>query len=128
NTHAYIMCDEETRDILKPLCIDAGFTAQKTLIWFKKKRGMGYNYPASCERILFLKKGKRRLNMNMNLDVLCFPAVRGGYPTEKPSGLLDVLVMESSDPGGIVLDPFFGSGSTALSALKFHRRFIGSDP
>lgn len=127
NTHAYIFCDEETRDVIKPITIAAGFTFQKTIPWFKESRGTGYNYPASHEKICFLKKGKRKLNTNNHLDVLRCKSIRNGYPTEKPVPLLEILITESSQYGDIVLDPFCGSGSTGEAAMKHLRRFYGSD-
>lgn len=129
NTHAYIMCDEETRDVLKPMCQEVGFTVQKTLVWNKMRRGMGYNYPASYEFILFLKKGKRKLNTNMTWDVISVPSIRSrsAYPTEKPVELMDVFITESSLPGQVILDPFMGSAPTGLSAVNHGRLFYGID-
>ena len=46
------------------------------------------------------------------------------HPTQKPEKLLAKLILASSDPGGIVLDPFAGSGSTAVTARKLGRRFV----
>ena len=46
------------------------------------------------------------------------------HPTQKPEKLLAKLILASSDPGGIVLDPFAGSGSTAVTAKKLGRRFV----
>lgn len=129
NTHAYIMCDEDTRDVLKPMCKEAGFTVQKTLVWHKMRRGMGYNYPASYEFILFLKKGKRKLNTNMVWDVISVPSIRSrsAYPTEKPVELMNVFIIESSLPGQVVLDPFMGSGAVGVSAVDHRRVFYGID-
>lgn len=47
------------------------------------------------------------------------------HPTQKPISLIDRIVMASSNEGDIVLDPFMGSGSTAISCLKNKRKFIG---
>lgn len=129
NTHAYIMCDEDTRDVLKPMCKDAGFTVQKTLVWNKMRRGMGYNYPASYEFVLFLKKGKRKLNTNMVWDVISVPSIRSrsAYPTEKPVELMDAFITESSLPGDVVLDPFMGSGASGVSSVNNSRIFYGFD-
>lgn len=49
---------------------------------------------------------------------------RAIHPTEKPVGLLDPLVRYGSPPGGLVLDPFAGSGSTAVAARLSGRRAV----
>jgi adenine-specific DNA-methyltransferase len=50
-----------------------------------------------------------------------------GYPTQKPEALLERILVAASRPGDLVLDPFMGSGTTAATALKLGRRFIGAD-
>lgn len=47
------------------------------------------------------------------------------HPTQKPEKLLAKLILASSDPGAVVLDPFAGSGSTSVTAKKLGRHFIG---
>ena len=47
------------------------------------------------------------------------------HPTQKPEKLLAKLILASSDPGALVLDPFAGSGSTAVTARKLGRHYIG---
>lgn len=47
------------------------------------------------------------------------------HPTQKPIKLIERLVYASSDPGMVVLDPFMGSGSTAIACKNLDRRFIG---
>lgn len=51
----------------------------------------------------------------------------GRHPTQKPEALLDRVVRASTDPKGVVLDPFVGSGTTGVAALRHGRRFIGID-
>jgi site-specific DNA-methyltransferase (adenine-specific) len=50
---------------------------------------------------------------------------RGLHPTEKPTEILELLIRYSVPPGGLVLDPFAGSGSTLLTARSLGRRAIG---
>lgn len=50
-----------------------------------------------------------------------------GYPTQKPLKLLDRIVRATSRPGGLVVDPFCGSGTTLVAAWSAGRRFHGSD-
>lgn len=47
------------------------------------------------------------------------------HPTQKPEKLIAKLVLASSNPGDLVLDPFLGSGTTAVVAKKLGRRFVG---
>ena len=46
------------------------------------------------------------------------------HPTQKPEKLLAKLILASSDPGDVALDPFGGVGSTAVTAKKLGRRFV----
>ena len=47
------------------------------------------------------------------------------HPTQKPEKLLAKLILASSNPGDVVFDPFLGSGSTAVTAKKLNRHFVG---
>ncbi|NJM57167.1 MAG: hypothetical protein HC857_06645 [Synechococcales cyanobacterium RU_4_20] len=47
------------------------------------------------------------------------------HPTQKPEKLLAKVILASSNPGDLVLDPFLGSGTTAVAAKKLGRRFAG---
>jgi site-specific DNA-methyltransferase (adenine-specific) len=47
------------------------------------------------------------------------------HPTQKPEKLLAKVILASSDPGDLVLDPFLGSGTSAVVAKKLDRRFVG---
>ncbi len=66
-------------------------------------------------------------------DVLEIPSInnmareRTGYPTQKPLALLEVLVGACCPPGGMVLDPCCGSGTTLVAAARLGRRATGFD-
>jgi site-specific DNA-methyltransferase (adenine-specific) len=47
------------------------------------------------------------------------------HPTQKPEKLLAKIILASSNPGAVVLDPFVGSGTTAVVAKKLGRRYVG---
>lgn len=47
------------------------------------------------------------------------------HPTQKPEKLLAKLILASSNPGDVILDPFVGSGSTSVTAKKLGRHYIG---
>ncbi|HEV2138577.1 MAG TPA: site-specific DNA-methyltransferase [Nitrososphaerales archaeon] len=50
-----------------------------------------------------------------------------GYPTQKPLRLLERIVLVSTDPGDLVIDPTCGSGSTLVAAERLGRRWLGVD-
>jgi site-specific DNA-methyltransferase (adenine-specific) len=127
NTHLYLFCDAETMFIAKPEAERAGFRFWKPLVWDKKTIGMGYHYRARYEFILFFEKGKRRLNDLGIADVISVPRIHRGYPAEKPPAVSEVLIRQSSAPGDLVADPFMGSGSVGVAALRAGRRFCGTD-
>ena len=52
---------------------------------------------------------------------------RTGYPTQKPLGLLNRIIMASSDPGDVVLDPFCGCATACVAADKLGRHWVGID-
>jgi DNA modification methylase len=66
-------------------------------------------------------------------DVIEIPAInnmaaeRTGYPTQKPLALLELLIGACCPPGGLVVDPCCGSGTTLAAATRLDRRAQGSD-
>jgi len=54
-------------------------------------------------------------------------AERLGYPTQKPEALLERIILASSNPGDIVLDPFCGCGTTVAVAERLKRQWVGID-
>lgn len=138
NSHLYVMCDDETAYVIKPIAEAAGFKYWKRIVWDKEKIGMGYHYRARCEYILFFEKGKRKLHDMGMPDVFDFKEdpegyvlscarIANGYPTEKPVEVSKKLIAQSSLPGELVVDPFMGSASVGEAALSLGRRFWGSD-
>ncbi len=127
NTHLYLFCDQETMFVVKEMGERAGFKFWKPLVWDKKIIGMGYHYRARYEFILFFEKGKRKLNDLGVPDVLAYPRILRGYPSEKPAELSRVLIRQSTEPGALIVDPFAGSGSVGVAAVSSGRRFLGGD-
>ena len=126
-SHFYLFCDQETMFIAKPIAEKVGFKFWKPIVWDKCAIGMGYHYRARCEFILFFEKGKRKLNDLSVPDVLEYKRVWRGYPTEKPVELIEVLIKQSSSEKDVVVDSFFGSGSTLVAAKNLSREFLGCD-
>ncbi|MCG9721452.1 site-specific DNA-methyltransferase [Shewanella sp. Isolate7] len=127
NSHFYLFCDQETMFYVKPIAEKVGFKFWKPIVWNKLAIGMGYHYRAKYEFILFFEKGKRKLNDLGIPDVLECKRIHRGYPTEKPVELIETLIKQSSSEGQLVVDPFFGSGSTLIAANNLERKAIGCD-
>jgi site-specific DNA-methyltransferase (adenine-specific) len=127
NSHFYLFCDQETLFVVKPIAEKVGFKFWKAIIWDKVNIGMGYHYRSRHELILFFEKGKRKLNDLGIPDVLVCKRVHRGYPTEKPVPLLEILIKQSSETDEVIIDPFFGSGSTLVAAKSMGRTFWGND-
>ena len=103
--------------------------AHETLIWAAKSRGgkrYTFNYDA-------MKMANDELQMRSDWTLpLCTGEERiktaeglKAHPTQKPEALLHRLILASSKPGDLVLDPFFGVGTTGAAAKRLGRRFIG---
>lgn len=102
--------------------------AHETLLWAQKEKGARYtfNYHAMkglneglqmrSDWYLPLCTGKERLKDDEG---------EKAHPTQKPEALLYRVILASSNPGDVVLDPFFGTGTTGAVARKLHRHFIG---
>jgi hypothetical protein len=73
--------------------------------------------------------GRKKWNGGGRRNLFSFPvnAERGGkeHPTTKPIALMLELVSLFTDPGETILDPFAGSGSTGVAALRLGRKFCG---
>lgn len=53
------------------------------------------------------------------------PDRHGEHPTEKPISLMCEIIEKFTNPGDVILDPFMGSGSTGVAAVRLGRKFIG---
>jgi modification methylase len=103
--------------------------AHETLIWAAKGRGAKrytFNYDA-------MKMANDELQMRSDWTLpLCTGEERlkdafgvKAHPTQKPEALLHRVILSSTKPGDIVLDPFFGTGTTGAAARRLGRRYIG---
>ncbi len=102
--------------------------AHETLIWCSKSKDARYtfNYDA-------MKNLNEGLQMRSDWTLpLCTGDERlkneGGdklHPTQKPESLLYRVIMAASNPGDVVLDPFFGTGTTGAVAKTLGRKYIG---
>ena len=107
-----------------------GVELRQLLIWEKGYPGIGdvrYNWGCGHEFIYYLKKGKRPVPYRRS-GIIHIDKVRPGtnvHPTQKPVGLLKILIEYSTNEGDLVFDPYAGSGSTCVAAQELNRVGIG---
>ena len=107
----------------------------RLLVWDKPEGsqfagGMHTNIWYSIEPILVFAKNLPKTNRKKRYGYACFnyrtiPEKECGHPTTKPLELVKELIYFYSDENDLVLDPFLGSGTTALACEKLNRRWIG---
>jgi adenine-specific DNA-methyltransferase len=111
--------------------VATGFKYNMLLIWDKGGPGLGdldgTGWGCGHELILFYKKGRRpvprRTSAVLHVDKL--PPGKISHPMEKPVALIEKLISMSTFPNELVVDPFSGSGATAVAAQRLGRRAIG---
>ncbi len=101
--------------------------AHETMIWAQRKKGAKYTFNHHSMKALNddlqmrsdwhipLATGRQRIKLNGTK----------AHSTQKPEGLLYRVIMASSNVGDVILDPFFGSGTTGAVAKKLGRNWIG---
>jgi modification methylase len=101
--------------------------AHETLIWAQKHQGKPYifNYQdmkalngdlqMRSDWVIPICSGSERIRVNGTK----------AHSTQKPEALLTRVILSSSSPGDVVLDPFFGTGTTGAVAKKLSRQWIG---
>jgi site-specific DNA-methyltransferase (adenine-specific) len=127
NRHIYIMFDSYSLLSLAPIARDV-FEVKNVLCWDKANIGLGHYFRRRHEFILFASKGKRSLNSKNIPDVWKIKRVVGSkYPTQKPTEVFELMLKGSAEKDFVVCDPFLGSGSSAIAAIKSDCKFLGCD-
>ena len=133
---------------------DLGFWILNDIIWRKANpmpNFRGRRFTNAHETMIWAAKGPETKSYTFHYEALkagnedCqvrsdwyLPICTGGerlkdaqgrktHPTQKPEALLARVLMSASNPGDVVLDPFFGSGTTGAVAKRFGRAFIGCE-
>lgn len=127
--HALAFIDWRMADALGAALETADLRRHPTLVWNKDRIGMGAIFRNQHEFIIHATVGSPATPQRRDVpNVLTYPPVRNGdHPTEKPGALLHTLLSVVTPPGGVVLDPFAGSGSTLLAARELGCQSIGVD-
>ena len=81
---------------------------------------------SGIECCVFGKRKGAPFHLHCRNTVLRHPCGRHDiHPTQKPVGLFRELLLASTDEGAVVLDPFMGSGTTAIACIQTGRHFVG---
>lgn len=131
---------------------DLGFWLLNDVIWRKSNpmpNFRGRRFQNAHETLIWASRDKAAKNYTFNYEALkaanedvqmrsdwLFPLCTGNerlknpdgqklHPTQKPEALLARIMLASTQPGDMVLDPFFGSGTTGAVAKKLGRNFVG---
>lgn len=128
NTAHYIFCSYHNIDKFKQ-SFEKYFKIKNILTWVKNNTSMGdlsADFAPKTEFILFLQKGRRNINGKRDSNVLEFKKTNNKlHPTQKPVDMIEFMISKFSDKGDVILDPFMGSGSTAVACINTNRSFIG---
>ena len=82
-------------------------------------------YKNKVSRMEHLNAGKYATNIWRIPSLKGASNEKAGHPSQKPIALIERIILSSSAPGELVIDPFSGSGTTALAAQKHGRNWIG---
>ena len=126
----YVFTDWRTNDFFMRVMSEF-LEVKNSLVWVKNV-GTGSTYQNSYESALFHCEKTRRIpGSNVITNVKSF---NGGakktngervHPTQKPVELIEKLILDSTQPGAVVLDPMMGSGTTGVACARTGRNFIG---
>lgn len=133
---------------------DMGFWILNDVIWRKSNpmpNFRGRRFTNAHETMIWASPTQEAKKYTFNYDAMkmandevqmrsdwLFPICNGGerlkdengdkvHPTQKPEALLHRVIMSSSNPGDVILDPFFGTGTTGAVAKRLGRNFVGID-
>ncbi len=127
-SHFYCMINDKNMQEVLNVAQQIGLKELNILVWDKGMHTpLGY-YMKNIEFIVLFRKGYAKKINNMGSKALIsIKGIRGDkvHVSEKPVTLMEHLILNSSNEGEVVLDPFMGSGTTAVACLNTNRNFIG---
>jgi len=119
--------------------VEGLFKLKNLLVWHHANlygAGMSFGadrYKSTWEAIIYATKGKGDevafkswQEFGSSFDVFIIPAdLRAAHPAKKPEAIIRKLIIVSSNPGDLILDPFCGTGTACKVAKQLHRRYVG---
>ena len=141
-SHIYVCCDWHSAFSLESVARETKLTAKNLCIWDKGDGGVGAMYQQCYEMIWFfanspiatkttgVKKvgnGERTINGKPNIWRHNRATTDRKHNAQKPVEMMVNAINNSSDIGGICIDPFLGSGSTLIACEKTNRKCYGME-
>lgn len=134
--HAYVFASWKTYDKFRDILESVGFNVKNCLVWCKSTPNHqpnfgtgGVNYGNQHEFILYatLEDGDPRPINDVMSDLIRHKhqTQDNEHPTQKPVGLIETFLEQSTDVGDRVIDPFMGSATTAVAAIQSDRDYVG---
>lgn len=102
--------------------------AHETLLWCSKSKNSKFTFNYKTMKYLNGNKQDRSvwtLGICQGSERLKGNDGKKLHTTQKPEALLEKIILSSTKPNDVILDPFFGTGTTGAVAKKYGRRFIG---
>jgi DNA modification methylase len=124
----FMCCDWRMVPHIVPVIEAAGWGYRNMIVWNKRWGGLGVGFKAAHELILEFTNGRTPYWANDGANVIDAARVSAKaklHGAQKPEGVMAELLRVGTPPGGTVLDPFAGSGTTGVAAVQTGRKFIG---
>jgi DNA modification methylase len=128
NRAALVFTDWRMVPHVAPALESSGLRYRNMLVWDKRSPGLGIGFKPAHEIILEYANGTTEYQALDGQNVLRIPRVHASdkdHNAQKPVPLLSELIRVCTPGGGLVVDPFMGSGSTLYAAKRSSRRAIG---
>lgn len=129
SAHAYVFIDWRQTPNVYGMLEACGYRVNHCLVWAKPHFGMGTYWRNQHENIVFASNGMpgdmRDRGKGSILTFRNIAPTDRQHPTEKPVDLLVDII--DAVPGDLVFDPFMGSGSTGVAAVRAGRHFVGCE-
>ncbi len=98
----------------------------ETILWAKKNERKSRHF-FDYQKMREINGGKQMKDVWTGSLTKLSEKAEGGHPTQKPEYLLEKIILASTKEGQTILDPFCGSGTTGVVAVRYGRKFIGID-
>ena len=124
----YMFCGTEQVSDIRRKMVEQGLST-RLMIWEKTNPSPmngEYMWLSGVECCVYGKKSGGTFNLRCKNSVLRYPCGEHDiHPTQKPVDMFRYLIQASSNESDLMLDPFMGSGTTAVACIKEKRHFIG---